>query len=84
MLACIVPETTHDLASELRAALNATLWLPDCGSTSPCVARCATVGRQSAGAEAELRQGDRLIARAISTHTIVDQRLALRSELERA
>jgi acyl-CoA thioesterase len=40
-----------------------------------CIARCVAAGRQSAGAEAEVRQGDRLIARAISSHTVIERRV---------
>jgi acyl-coenzyme A thioesterase PaaI-like protein len=54
-----------------------TCIVPDTSSEAVrCVARYEAAGRQSAGAEAELHQGDRRIARAISTHTIVEQRAA--------
>lgn len=39
-----------------------------------CVARCLTAGRQAASAEAELWQGETLVGRVLSSHTVVERR----------
>jgi acyl-CoA thioesterase len=39
-----------------------------------CAARCLSATRKAASAEAEIRQGDVVIARALSTHVVVERR----------
>ncbi|UGS36483.1 PaaI family thioesterase [Capillimicrobium parvum] len=41
------------------------------GTTLVCRGRCVTAGRLVASAEAEITQGDRVIARAITTHAVL-------------
>ena len=41
------------------------------GERLSCTARCFTAGRRVASAEAEIRQGDRLIARAVTSHAVL-------------
>ncbi len=47
----------------VRAALG--------GETLVCRGRCLTSGRRVASAEAEITQGDRLIARAVTSHAVL-------------
>jgi acyl-CoA thioesterase len=42
------------------------------GATLSCRGRCVSSGRRVASAEAEITQGDRLIARAVTTHAVLD------------
>ena len=41
------------------------------GSTLVCRGRCITAGRRIASAEAEITQGDRVIARAVTSHAVL-------------
>jgi acyl-CoA thioesterase len=41
------------------------------GTTLVCRGRCVTAGRRVAAAEAEITQGDRLIARAVTSHAVL-------------
>jgi acyl-CoA thioesterase len=41
------------------------------GATLACHARCVSAGRRIASAEAEITQGDRVIARAITSHAVL-------------
>lgn len=41
------------------------------GETLVCRGRCISAGRRVASAEAEITQGDRVIARAVSTHAVL-------------
>ena len=47
----------------VRAALG--------GETLVCRGRCISAGRRAASAEAEITQGGRVIARAVSTHVVL-------------
>jgi len=40
-------------------------------TTLVCRARCVTAGRRVASAEAEITQGDRVIARAVTSHAVL-------------
>ncbi len=41
------------------------------GQTLVCTARCFSAGRRVASAEGEIHQGDRLIARAVTSHAVL-------------
>ena len=41
------------------------------GQTLVCRGRCVTSGRRIASAEAEITQGDRVIARAVTSHAVL-------------
>jgi acyl-CoA thioesterase len=41
------------------------------GTTLVCHGRCVTAGRRIASAEAEITQGERVIARAVTTHAVL-------------
>jgi len=41
------------------------------GTTLVCRGRCISAGRRVASAEAEITQGDRVIARAVTTHAVL-------------
>lgn len=41
------------------------------GETLVCHGRCVVAGRRVASAEAEITQGDRIIARAVTTHAVL-------------
>lgn len=41
------------------------------GQRLSCTARCVSAGRRVASAEAEITQGDRVIARAVSSHAVL-------------
>jgi acyl-CoA thioesterase len=41
------------------------------GTTLTCHGRCVTAGRRIASAEAEITQGDRVIARAVTSHAVL-------------
>lgn len=41
------------------------------GTTLVCRGRCVTAGRRMASAEAEITQGDRVIARAVTSHAVL-------------
>jgi acyl-CoA thioesterase len=41
------------------------------GTTLVCRGRCITAGRRIASAEAEITQGDRVIARAVTSHAVL-------------
>lgn len=41
------------------------------GETLVCRGRCITAGRRIASAEAEITQGDRVIARAVTSHAVL-------------
>lgn len=41
------------------------------GTTLVCRGRCVTAGRRIASAEAEITQGDRIIARAVTSHAVL-------------
>lgn len=41
------------------------------GTTLVCRGRCVTAGRRIASAEAEITQGDRVIARAVTSHAVL-------------
>lgn len=41
------------------------------GETLTCRGRCLSAGRRIASAEAEITQGDRVIARAVTTHAVL-------------
>ena len=41
------------------------------GTTLICRGRCVTAGRRIAAAEAEVTQGDRVIARAVTSHAVL-------------
>jgi uncharacterized protein (TIGR00369 family) len=41
------------------------------GQTLVCHGRCLTAGRRIASAEAEITQGDRVIARAVTSHAVL-------------
>lgn len=41
------------------------------GETLTCRARCVAAGRRIASAEAEIHQGGRLVARAVSSHAVL-------------
>ena len=41
------------------------------GQTLVCHGRCFTAGRRIASAEAEITQGDRIIARAVTSHAVL-------------
>ena len=43
------------------------------GTTLVCRGRCVTSGRRVASAEAEITQGDRVIARAVTSHAVLSQ-----------
>jgi acyl-coenzyme A thioesterase PaaI-like protein len=43
------------------------------GTTLVCRGRCLTAGRRIASAEAEITQGDRVIARAVTSHAIMQR-----------
>lgn len=49
----------------VRAALS--------GSTLVCRGRCLTAGRRIASAEAEITQGGKVVARAVSTHAVLSE-----------
>lgn len=44
------------------------------GKTLVCRGRCISAGRRVASAEAEITQGDQVIARAVSTHVVLTAR----------
>ena len=41
------------------------------GTTLVCTARCVSAGRRIAAAEAEIHQGGRLVARAVTSHAVL-------------
>lgn len=41
------------------------------GATLVCRARCSSAGRRIASAEAEIRQGEHVIARAVTSHAVL-------------
>ena len=41
------------------------------GTTLVCRARCVTAGRRMASAEAEVTQGDHVVARAVTSHAVL-------------
>lgn len=41
------------------------------GTTLVCTARCISAGRRIASAEAEIRQGDKVVARAVTSHAVL-------------
>ena len=41
------------------------------GDTLVCRGRCVTIGRRVASAEAEITQGNRVIARAVTSHAVL-------------
>jgi acyl-CoA thioesterase len=41
------------------------------GTTLSCRGRCVSAGRRVASAEAEITQGERVIARAVTTHAVL-------------
>jgi acyl-CoA thioesterase len=44
------------------------------GTTLVCRGRCISVGRRVASAEAEITQGERVIARAVTSHAVLSER----------